>query len=68
MSRSVSTGGISNRAKEELAEMNGPALPEKVLKSMQVNVLHKWPVHFVITIIFSLPSLCIKCVLAYMTQ
>ncbi len=39
--RSASAGGISNLAKDDNdAEMNGPLVPEKILKSVQVFKYH----------------------------
>jgi hypothetical protein len=35
--RSVSAGAISNLVKDENIESNGPLVPEKVLKSVQVK-------------------------------
>ena len=43
MSRSISTGssGLSTIAKDQSMDMNGPLVPEKVLKSIQVCDIFK---------------------------
>lgn len=41
VARSISTGsGMTTTAKDQSMDMNGPLVPEKVLKSIQVCVIY----------------------------